>query len=108
MNADEILNSNYEIKDDSFLYYLLHKRIFHKDGLRKLCESIYVLAEANVNITHTAQKINVVYGEILKCFLYHFDANDPYIITNMPENYNRMINQLEKCVEFYFNTRISG
>lgn len=108
MDAYEVLDNNYKISHDSFLYYLQNKRIFYKDGFRQLCESIYALAEDNINITQTAAKINKVYGQILKCFLYHFDTNDPFIITNLPDNYNRMISQLEKSVEFYFNTRITG
>lgn len=108
MDAYEILDSNYKIEDGSFIYYLLNKRIFHKDKLRQLCESIYAVAEDNINLAGSTTKINVIYGQILKCFLYHFDPNDPYVITNMPENYNRIITQFEKCVQFYFNTRISG
>jgi len=108
MTAQEILHNNYEMKDESFLYYLQKKHIFHKDGLRQLCSSIYTLAEENIYLTAIAAEINVVYGQVLKCFLYHFDTNDPYSITNMPENYNRMIEQLDKSVQFYFSTRILG
>ncbi len=108
IDASTILENNYELKAESFLYYLQEKRLFNKEALRQLCESIYALAEENINISRTAGKINYIYGAVLKCFLYHFDANDPYKITNLPENYNRMIGQFEKCVEFYFSTRISA
>ncbi|MBR1903717.1 MAG: hypothetical protein IJ824_00865 [Alphaproteobacteria bacterium] len=108
MSAEEILDNNYELKGESFLYYLQEKHTFYKEGLRLLCESIYALAEENVNLARRATKINFIYGAVLKCFMYHFDAEDPYKIINMPENYNRMIGQLEKCVNFYFSTRIAG
>ena len=108
MSAEEILDNNYEKKGESFLYYLQEKHIFHKDSLRLLCEAVYTLAEENVYISRRAAKITTVYGNVLKCFLYHFDPDDPYQINNLPDNYNRMISQLEKCVNFYFSTRISG
>ena len=108
IDAGTIIENNYALKADSFLYYLQERRLFHKDALKQLCESIYAVAEENVHIARTAGEINYIYGAILKCFLYHFDADDPYKITNMPENYNRMIRQLEKCVKFYFDTRVSA
>jgi hypothetical protein len=108
MNADEILDNNYEENGESFLYYLQEKHTFYKEGLRLLCEAIYALAEENVHIARRAAKINFIYGKILKCFLYHFDPDDPYKISNLPENYNRMIGQLDKCVDFYFSTRVSA
>lgn len=108
MDAYEVLDNNFEAKDNSFLFHLLYKRVFFKEGLRQLCECIYTLAEQNIKIATTATKINKIYGQILKCFLYHFDPNDPYVISNLPENYNRMINQLEKSIDFYFTTRITN
>jgi hypothetical protein len=108
MDAEEILDNNYEMKGESFLYYLKKKHIFHKEKLQSLCEAICTLAEENVHIARRVAKINFIYGMILKCFLYHFDAEDPYQIDNLPENYNRMIKQLDKCVDFYFCTRISA
>lgn len=106
MNATEILENNYTVQNDSFTFILRENGRFEKEALRQLCESIYQLAETNVNISRTAAQINTVYGMVLKLFLYHFDPDDSFHITNLPENYNRMIEQLEKSVSFYFNTRI--
>ncbi len=106
MDAKQILEDNFEEKNKSFLYYLHEKSSFSKDAFKQLYESIRTAAEDNVNINRTAQQITHIYGQILKCFLYHFDKNDKYKIANLPENYNKMIEYLEKSVEYYFTTRI--
>ncbi len=106
MDAKQVLEDNFEEKNNSFLYYLHEKSSFSKDDFKQLYESIRAAAEDNVNINRTAQKITHIYGQILKCFLYHFDKNDKYKIANLPENYNKVIEYLEKSVEYYFTTRI--
>ena len=106
MDAKQILQDNFEEKKGSFLYFLHEKSTFDKEAFRQLHDSIRAVAEENVEISRNAQKIATIYGSILKCFLYHFDKNDKYKITNLPENYNKMIEILEKSVEYYFSTRI--
>ena len=106
MDAMEVIENNYNAKADSFLYYLQDKSIFNKDAFRLLLESIRKVADEGVDISRTAQKINVIYSKILKCLLYNFDANDDYKIINLPENYNKLIALLDKNVEYYFSTRI--
>lgn len=106
MNAHQVLDDNFEVKNNSFLYFLRDKSLFKRDALRELCESIRNLAEEEVLISQNAQKINFVYAEVLKCMLYHFDPNDRFRIDNLPENYNKQLAQLEKFVYFYFKTRI--
>lgn len=106
MNAKQILEDNFTEKNESFLYYLHEKATFNRDAFKKLYESIRAAAEDGVEISRTAQQITHIYGQILKCFLYHFDKNDKYKIVNIPENYNKMIEYLEKSVEYYFTTRI--
>ena len=106
MDAKKILEDNYKAENESFVYYLKEKSLFNKDAFRKLYESINSLAESEVEISRTAQQINAVYGYILKYFLYNFDTEDPYKITNLPDNYNKMLGYLDKAVEYYFSTRI--
>ena len=106
MDAKKILEDNYKAENESFTYFLKEKSLFHKDAFRKLYESIRSLADDEVEISRTAQQINGVYGQILKFFLYIFDGNDPYKITNLPENYNKMLSYLDDAVEYYFSTRI--
>ena len=106
ISARQILEDNFEAKNESFLFYLREKSLFNKDAFRQLYDSIRKVAEENVAISRTAQQIVVVYGQILQYFLYHFDKNDSYKIANMPENYNKMIEYLDKSVEYYFKTRI--
>lgn len=105
-SARQILEDNFEAKDESFLFYLREKSLFNKDAFRQLYDSIRKVAEEDVSISRTAQQIVVVYGQILQYFLYHFDKDDSYKIANMPENYNKMIEYLDKSVEYYFKTRI--
>ena len=106
MGAREILEDNVAAKNGSFLYYLLDKSFFNKEAFRDLMESIRSLSDEEVGISRTAQQINYVYGKILRCFLYHFDKNDEYKITNMPKHYNRLLEILDKGVEYYYKTRI--
>lgn len=105
-SARQILEDNFEAKNDSFLFYLREKSLFNKEAFRQLYDSIRKVAEEDVSISRTAQQIVVVYGQILQYFLYHFDKDDSYKIANMPENYNKMIEYLDKSVEYYFKTRI--
>lgn len=106
MDAQQVLQDNFEEKNESFLYLLHEKSLFNKEAFRQLHDAIRALADQNVEISRNAQKIAFIYGLTLKCFLYHFDKNDKYKITDMPENYNKMIELLEKSVEYYFTTRI--
>jgi hypothetical protein len=106
MEVEQILEDNAAQKEGSFLYLLHEKSSFDKDLFHQLYDSIRAAAENGVGISHTAQLIMQIYGQTLKCFLYHFDKNDAYKIENLPENYNKIIEYLEKSVEYYFATRI--
>ena len=105
-DAQTILEDNYNLANNSFAYFLQDKSSFNKDALRNLCEAIHAIAESGVSLGQDAMKINTIYGRTLKCFLYHFDSSDPFKISNLPTNYNKMIEQLEKSVKYYFSTRI--
>lgn len=106
MNIEQILEDNAAEKEGSFLYYLHEKSSFDKELFHQLYDSIKAAAEEGVNISGTARQIMQIYGQTLKCFMYHFDKNDSYKIENMPENYNKIIEYLEKSVSYYFVTRI--
>ena len=106
MDAKKILEDNSNAIEESFVYYLKEKGLFNKEAFRKLCESINTLANDEVEISRTAQQINSINNQTLKFFLYHFDPEDPYKISNMPENYNKMLEYLDKAVSYYFSTRI--
>ena len=80
--------------------------MFDKAAFRQLYDAIRVVADDEVEISRTAQQITFIYGKILKFMLYHFDAQDPYSIINLPENYSKLIEYLDNSVEYYFATRI--
>lgn len=106
MSAIDVLEDNVMAKNDSFLYYLHEKSEFNREAFKQLCLCIRELADVEVGISRTAQNINFVYGQVLKYFMYHFDKNDEYKISKMPESYNKLIEYLDKNVEYYFQTRI--
>lgn len=106
MSARDILEDNVEAKNSSFLYYLHNKSEFNVGSFKKLYAAIRVLADEEVGISRAAQDINYVYGQILKCLLFHFDKDDEFKINNLPENYGKLIEYLDKSVEYYFKTRI--
>ena len=106
MSAKEILEDNVSAKNKSFLYYLRNEAKFNKEAFKKLYASIKILADNEVGISRTAQQINYVYGQVLKSLMFHFDKDDEYKITALPENYGKMVEYLDKSVEYYFKTRI--
>ena len=106
MEAEQILEDNATEKEGSFLCYLHEKSSFDKELFHQLYDSIRAAAEKDIAVSRTARQIMHIYGQILKCFLYHFDKDDNYKIINLPENYNKMIEYLDKSVEYYFSTRI--
>ena len=106
MNALEILEDNYVLQNNSFLYYLREKSLFNKEAFKQLYDSIYALSEQNVEISAVALKIHMIHYKIIEAFMYHFDTDDAYQIKNLPDNYNKILAQLEKAVAFYFQTRI--
>ena len=106
MEAQTIIQDNFEAKNNSFLYFLREKSTFNKESFNQLCNAVHSVADENVEISRNAQKIMFIYSAILKCFMYHFDKNDDYTITDLPDNYNKMIALLDKNVEYYFATRI--
>lgn len=106
MSARDILQNNAEAKDNSFLYCLRNKSDFNKNAFKELCVAIKTLADDEVEISRTAQQINYVYTQVLKCIMYHFDKNDDFKINNLPENYSKLIEFLDTSTEYYFKTRI--
>lgn len=106
MSAKDILTDNVEAKNGSFLYCLRSETRFNLEAFKKLYAAIRVLADDEVEISRTAQQINYVYGQVLQCLLFHFDEDDEFKIKNLPENYSKLIDSLNKSVEYYFKTRI--
>ena len=106
MSAQDILKSNSEINEGSFLYYLQRKQMFNKDAFKQLYDAIRQAADEKIEISESARDIKFIYGQILQCFMYHFDKNDRFKITNVPDDYNRFIKYLEDGVSYYFKTRI--
>lgn len=106
MDIKQILEDNATEKEGSFLYYLHEESSFDRELFHQLYDCIRATAEDGVRISGTARQIVHIYGQTLKCFMYHFDKNDSYKIANMPENYNKIIEYLEKSVSYYFMTRI--
>lgn len=106
MGAQDILKNNFEAREGSFLFYLQRKQLFHKDAFKQLYDAIRQAADENIEVSVAAQQINFIYGQVLKCFMYHFDKNDQFKITNVPEDYNRILKYLEDSVAYYFSTRI--
>ena len=106
MDALKIIEDNYNTQKGSFLFYLRECSSYNKEAFQKLHDSIRAAAEADIKVSETTRQIAFIYGQILKSFLYHLDTNDDYKILNFPQNYNKIIEYLDKSVEYYFVTRI--
>lgn len=107
MNPKIVLDNNYNIAEQSFLYYLHEKRQFNTESFWQLYDSIVELGKCNSN-----EKLNVqlvrelifVYKNILECFLYHMDLKDLYKIEKFPqEQYTLYIERLDIAVDAFFS-----
>lgn len=102
MDELKILNSNFEAKDNSFLYYLHEESYFHETALAELYGCISSLCYTHPHDKLVSAQICFVYGQVLRHIIYHFDSGDLCRISNLPCCYNKKFEMLEQIVAKYF------
>lgn len=104
--AAGVVNGNFYCEKGSFVYKLHERGRFSKRRFWELYDSVTALSKnarsggANLD---TARRLTVIYQNILKMLIYHFDKNDLANVKKLPGNYHKYIELLDGAVGGYFN-----
>lgn len=103
--AMAVLEKNAECSEKSLLYAMHERERFSKKRFWEFYDSVITLAKVAV-ITgidiKTARKITLVYQQVLKEMIWHFDKKDLSRLKKLPKNYNDYIERLDGAVDAYF------
>ena len=91
MMAD-IIDDNYSGTKQSFLDLLHEESTFDMKAFMDLCNYIRALDSITIN---ELQKLHFIHYQILRHLIYHFDINDQYEISDLPQNYWDYIELIE-------------
>lgn len=103
MDALNVLHTNYEAKNNSFLYYLHEENYFHEKAFSELCGCVSSLWHTHPHDKAVSAQITFLYGQVLRHIIYHFDPNDSSQIYNLPSNYNQKLEAMECIIIKYFS-----
>lgn len=104
--AAGVINGNFYCEKGSFVHKLHERECFSKKRFWKLYDSITTLSEnarsSGANL-ETARRLTVIYQNVLKMLIYHFDKNDLARVKKLPKNFHKYIELLDGAVGGYFN-----
>lgn len=103
MDGLNVLNDNFEAANNSFLYYLHEENFFHETAFSELCSSLSALCHTHPHDKVVSAQICLIYGQVLRHIIYHFDPGDLSQISNLPCNYNEELETLERIITKYFS-----
>lgn len=103
MNALRVLDDNFKAINHSFLYYLHEENYYDETAFSELCGCLSLLCHTHSCKRELSSQILLIYGEVLKHIIYHFDPNDLSSISNLPHDYNEKLEVLEQLVREYFS-----
>lgn len=95
-----VLKDNINARNNSFMYYLHERDTFNED---KFKEFLYGLSHVTLYDIETYMGLEYVIRQIWRHISCHFNPNDSFEITDLPENYIRYIEWLEMEVTVYKN-----
>lgn len=99
----EIIKDNVYANNQSFLYYLHEECCINYMEFEKLCDAVLEAKKVRHIQKDLDYMVNFIYGCILKNFMYHFDKNDLYTISNLGSDYNEeIIDKLDMVIKEYF------
>ncbi len=105
--AKQILQDNFECKENCFIYFLYEKNLFVEGRFWEYYDSIAFLAKSDDEKTmDIAMQITESYQKILTLFICHFDPNDGYAMDNIPQNYNEYFERIEYVIWAYFKGNV--
>ncbi len=99
-NAERILQDNYNIANDSFLFFLHERDRFCADKFEELCQSVEALGGSES--AETARKITFCYQAVLKELIWHFNPKDSSQIKDLPENYMDYIENFDCALARFY------
>ncbi len=103
--AQAILEKNADCSPKSLIFSLHERGRFSKKRFWEFYDCIITLArsaQTSGRDIETAQKITLVYQQVLKEMVWHFDKKDMSKLKKLPENYNEYIERLDGAVDAYF------
>lgn len=80
------------------MYYLHERDNFNK---KSFDEFLYALSHVTLYDIETYTGLEYVIRQIWRHICFHFDPNDSFNITNLPDNYIELIENLEKYIDTY-------
>ena len=96
--GNNIIQDNIKACNKSFMYYLHEKASFNKEAYE---EFIYQLNHVTFYNIETYMGIEYVIRQIWRHISFHFNPNDSFKITNLPNDYIELIECLEKEIDTY-------
>lgn len=105
MDANAVLDKNYEGAEHSFLYDLYERGVFCVETFWEYYDSIDALARERLEQgmkCAVVVKIAATYQRVMQAFLEHMDQEDPTSIIGFPKNYPAYLERLEGAVDAYY------
>lgn len=103
--AMAVLKKNANCSENSLVYSLHERERFSKKRFWEFYDSVITLAKVAVMTgrdIETARKITLVYQQILKEMIWHFDKKDASRLKKFPKNYDDYIERLDGALDAYF------
>ena len=100
-DAIKIREDNYNIANDSFLFFLHERDRFCAEKFEALCQSVEALASC-CDDRDLTRKITFCYQAILKELIWHFNPNDSSVIADVPENYMEYLEMFDCALARFY------
>ncbi|WP_141505671.1 Imm41 family immunity protein [Paenibacillus luteus] len=111
MKAVEVLKSNYEGTENSFIYFLHEQNNFNQEAFWDYFNCIVDITDETSNQNNLnrdlSQMVSKTYTFIMRSLLWHFHPKDLYMVENIPEkNLHLYIERLEFAYLGYFTGKV--
>ena len=100
INGQSIIEDNINARNNSFMYYLHERATFKEKSVDEFLDQLRHVTHYDVE---TYMGLEYVIRQVWRHLSSHFDPNDLFEITNLPEDYIRYVKQLELEVNVYKN-----
>lgn len=87
-----LIEDSKRAENHSFLYYLHEEGKFDSSSLSALCQ---YLAKLEAISLAQLKDLHFIQEQILKHLVWHFDSQDLYIISDLPSDYWKYLDQMK-------------
>ena len=101
----QIIKDNENAQNDSFLFFLHEKNQFSENAFWELYDAIDSIQKEGIQDESIIISISLVYQEILKEVVYHFDPQDLSAIEDFPSDYRGYIERLDYVIQELYSSR---